>query len=89
MNARDAVPWTFVLLMLCWSVAGIVHAYAKLVEAKYWEEKSRSKGNDDDEQDSSGDQPVTPKPVTPYDIDPQYDPSDWWKHDPKKRRCDL
>lgn len=21
------------------------------------------------------------KPVTPYDIDPEFDPSDWWKHD--------
>lgn len=86
MSAHAIVPWVLIVLMLCWSVAGIAFAYAKLVEAKHWENADRSDDDsDEDDQDSDGDQPVTPKPVTPYDIDPQFDPSDWWKHEPKER----
>jgi hypothetical protein len=61
------IPVLFGVALFSWSLACLSHAWARWQEAKYW-------AKDDD--DGGGDQPVTP-----YDIDPQRDPGDWWKHD--------
>ena len=54
---------------LCWGIGGLSFAWARWKESKYW-------GEQDDDDEGGGDQPKTH-----YDIDPQRDPSDWWKHD--------
>lgn len=52
---------------ICWGIGGLAYAWDKWKSSQYW-----------DDDDSGGD---PDKPVTPYDIDPQKDPGDWWKHD--------
>jgi hypothetical protein len=52
---------------LCWSVAGLAFA---------WSQWKQSKSLVDDDEDGGGDQPPTP-----YAIDPQRDPGDWWKRE--------
>lgn len=71
------------ICFLCWGAAGLCFAFAKLKEAQHWKTLNKTTVVDDDDDDNNsngGDQPVTP-----YDIDPQFDPSDWWKHEPKER----
>lgn len=59
-----------------WGVLGALLAF------KEYRDIRRDKEGDDLEEGGGGGEG---KPVTPYDIDPDFDPSDWWKHDgPKK-----
>lgn len=58
---------------ISWGIAGLAFAWCRWKESKYW-------ANNGDEDDSGPD-----KPSTPYDIDPQFDPSDWWKKNDKER----
>jgi hypothetical protein len=52
-------------------MAGLSYAWAKWKESQSWVD-------DNDADEGDGDQPVTP-----YGIDPQRDPADWWKQEPK------
>lgn len=61
--------WLIRSFIIAWTMVGLCLAF-KLVWELYYDE-----GGDGDG-DGDGDQPVTP-----YGIDPQPDPGDWWKRE--------
>lgn len=60
-----------------WGVLGALLAFSE------YRKILRDKEHDDDHEGGGGG--GEGKPVTPYDIDPDFDPSDWWKHDEPKK----
>jgi hypothetical protein len=82
-----------IVALASWTIQNALAALSSLRQAEYWKTANaqiaaaaaaaaaaKSDDDDEDEDDEGGGS----KPVTPYDIDPDFDPGDWWKHETKK-----
>jgi hypothetical protein len=69
------IPWATYGAMLA------IHEFKKMRLTDTATKQADQQDDDDEDGDTGG----PDKPVTPYDIDPQFDPSDWWKHDGPKQ----
>jgi hypothetical protein len=78
MDAREI--WLYILFsassvcLLGWAFGGFCWGWRQWKESQAWNDEDES---DDDDDGDSGDSSKAP---TPFDIDPQKDPGDWWKH---------
>lgn len=77
MNLLEAEKYAFIFMCLCIAFSAVAIAWsvakAGVAICDFYE-------SDDDESSGGGDQPVGP-----YNIDPDFDPSDWWKHERKEK----
>ena len=81
---EDVLNASWSVCVLCWGYAAILVGRAMMIVAQRKHECHATDPDDEDWDDDPNDDPDDEDGSAdngdPFAIDPQYDPSDWWKH---------
>lgn len=66
--------WTLVVMLNSWAIAGILRSI------QIWRELRDDGDSDEDDGDNGGEDAAPDPPLSPHhQVDPDFDPADWWK----------